>query len=140
MQDDQPSLKPIGESKKKILLIEDDVFISQMYVAKFKQTPYELLRTADGEEGLMLARREKPEGILLDIILPKIDGFKILEELKRDETTKHIPIILLTNLGQEANIQRGMSMGAVDYIVKAHYTPQEVVESVEKILAGMPTH
>jgi len=137
MENNQLSPEFVEAKKKKILLIEDDTFISQMYTAKFKQTPHELLSVGDGEEGLALAKEENPEAILLDIVLPKVDGFKILEKLKADETTKNIPIILLSNLGQEANIQKGMSMGALDYIVKAHYTPQEVVERVEKILGGV---
>jgi len=137
MDQNQPP-SPVKEvNDNRILLVEDDAFISQMYAIKFKQTKHNLLTAMDGEEGLSMAKEEKPDAILLDLVLPKVDGFGVLEALKKDESTKHIPVILLTNLGQEANVQRGMSMGAADYIVKAHYTPQQVVERVEKILGEL---
>ena len=120
--------------KKRILLIEDDSFIAQLYALKFKQTPYEFNQARDGDEGIALAKDQKPDLILLDIILPKNNGFTILENLKKDETTKDIPVILLTNLGQQENIQKGMTLGAVDYIIKAHHTPQEVVTKIEPFL------
>ncbi|MBI3335829.1 MAG: response regulator [Candidatus Portnoybacteria bacterium] len=120
--------------KKKILLIEDDSFISQMYSLKFKQTPYDFLVARDGKEGLQMVKEQKPDLILLDIILPEIDGFTLLAEIKKDPELASIPLLLLTNLGQQENIQKGMALGANDYIIKAHYTPQEVVEKVEAFL------
>ena len=133
MEQDQALLED-SIKKKRILLIEDDAFIAQLYGLKFKQTPYEFILAKDGDEGISLAKEDKPDLILLDIILPKNNGFTILENLKKDESTKNIPVILLTNLGQQENIQKGMTLGAVDYIIKAHHTPQEVVEKVRPFL------
>lgn len=121
--------------KKKILLIEDDSFISQMYDIKFKQTDYDFLVAKDGKEGLQMIKDSKPDIILLDIVLPEIDGFTVLEEIKKDPELSSIPVLLLTNLGQQENIQKGLSLGAKDYIVKAHSTPQEVVEKVQAYLS-----
>jgi len=120
--------------KKKILLIEDDGFIAQMYGFKFKDTPYEFLVTTSGEEGWEIIKNQKPDVILLDIILPGIDGFELLTRIKNDPELESIPVLLLTNLGQQDNIQKGMALGASDYIIKAHYTPQEVVDKVESFL------
>lgn len=128
-----------GQQKDTVILIEDDPFIAQMYALKFKQTPYNLVIGHDGEEGLALISEKKPVMVLLDVILPKMDGFTILQKIKSDEATKHTPVVLLTNLGQEQDIKKGMDLGAADYIVKAHYTPQEVVQKVESILGKNKT-
>lgn len=122
--------------RKKILLIEDDSFISQMYSMKFKQTNFDFVVARDGAEGMELAKKEKPDLILLDIILPEMDGFEVLRQLKEDPMLQSIPVVLLTNLGQQENIQKGMAMGAKDYIIKAHYTPQEVVEKAQTFLTN----
>ncbi len=122
------------EKKKRVLLIEDDSFISQLYALKFSKTPYEMILARDGEEGIALSKDQKPDLILLDIILPKLSGFSVLESFKSDPETKDIPVILLTNLGQQENIQRGMNLGAADYIIKAHHTPQEVINKIEPFL------
>jgi len=116
--------------KKKILLIEDDSFISQMYSMKFRQLPFDFLVAKDGAQGLEMIKKEKPDLVLLDIILPEIDGFEVLRILKEDPELRSIPVVLLTNLGQQENTQKGMAMGAKDYIIKAHSTPQEVVDKV----------
>ncbi len=117
--------------KKKILLIEDDEFICQMYGMKFQQTPYQLILAKDGQEGLDLMKKEKPDLVFLDIVLPGLDGFEVLIKAKNDPELSAIPIMLLTNLGQEDHIKKGISLGAEDYIVKAHLTPQEVVGKVD---------
>jgi DNA-binding response OmpR family regulator len=77
-----------------------------------------------------------PDLVLLDVVLPKKDGFEILEALRREERTKKLPIILLTNLGQKPDVERGVSLGADDYIIKAHFTPSEVVEKIKQVLGG----
>lgn len=124
------------EPKKKILLIEDDSFISQMYSVKFRQTEYDFIVANNGKEGIEMIKAQKPNLILLDIILPEMDGFTLLEEVKKDETLKSIPIILLTNLGQQEYIQRGLALGANDYIIKAHSTPQEVIDKVTSYITA----
>lgn len=121
--------------KPSIVLVEDDDFISEMYALKFK-SDYDFEVARDGAEGLALIQKVKPDLVLLDIILPQLDGFEVLERLKQDPATKDIPVLLLTNLGQKDNVKKGLRLGAVDYIIKAHYTPTEVVEKVKRTLAG----
>ncbi len=124
------------DNKIKILLIEDDSFLLSMYTAKFELENFEVYAAGDGEKGLKLAESKPLDIILLDIILPKVDGFEVLQKLKFDEKLKKIPVILLTNLSQKNDIERGMSMGANDYLIKAHFTPAEVVEKVKKVLGS----
>jgi CheY-like chemotaxis protein len=93
-----------------------------------------ILVTENGEAGLMDAKKKNPDVILLDILLPKMDGFTVLEKLKEDGATKKIPVILLTNLGQKDDVQRGLKLGAVDYLIKAHFKPSETVVKVKKAL------
>jgi DNA-binding response OmpR family regulator len=121
----------MGNSKAKVLLIEDDLVLTEMYNLKFKEMGIDLLMAADGLSGLSLAKQELPIVILLDIIMPKMDGFAVLTELKKDVKTKNIPVILLSNLGQKNDIAKGKQLGAADYIVKATMTPSQIVEKVE---------
>lgn len=119
---------------KKILIIEDDPFLSEMYSAKFTESGFETKVAIDGQTGLAKAKEIKPDLILLDIVLPKMDGFEILKIIKEDESLKGIPIILLTNLGQKNEVEKGLSLGADEYIIKAHFTPTAVVAKVKEIL------
>ncbi|MCD4762252.1 response regulator [bacterium] len=118
----------------KILLIEDDPFLLSMYSTKFELEGFRIITAEDGEKGLRLALTVDPSIILLDILLPKMNGFDVLEKLKADDKGKDIPVILLTNLNQKDEIERAMSMGADDYLIKAHFLPSEVVEKIMKIL------
>ena len=128
-------------SKKiKILLIEDDSFLLSMYTIKFESENFEVIVAKDGENGLKSAAREMPSIILLDILLPKMDGFEVLKELKNNKATGHIPVILLTNLSQKNEIEQGLSMGAEDYLIKAHFMPSEVVEKIKKVLTLKSTN
>ena len=115
-------------SPKKILIIEDDVFLNELMAKKLIEEGFDVLKAANGEEGLEQARQEKPDLILLDLILPGMDGFEILEKLKEDTETSSIPVIILSNLGQREDIERGFDLGADDYLIKAHFTPDEIVE------------
>ncbi len=119
----------------RIFLVEDDSFISGMYQTKLKNMGYTVELAADGEVAWKrLTEDPLPDLVLLDVVLPKKDGFEILEELRAQDRTKNLAVILLTNLGQKPDVERGVKLGADDYIIKAHYTPSEVVEKVEKIL------
>ncbi|MDP3964591.1 MAG: response regulator [bacterium] len=118
----------------KILLIEDEKMLSSMYSTKFTKEGYNLVAAYDGEEGLAKAKTEKPDLILLDIIMPKLDGFVVLKALKEDSSLKDIPVILLTNLGQDEDIKKGKELGANDYFIKANHTPAEVVEKARAVL------
>ena len=125
----------MADKKVKILLIEDEEMLANMYEVKFKNDGFELVKALDGADGLEKAKTVSPDFILLDIIMPKMDGFSVLKSLKEDAATKDIPVMLLTNLGQEEDIERGKKLGAVGYLVKANVTPSEVVEAVKKQIA-----
>lgn len=120
--------------KKKILLVEDEPMIADMYATKFSLEGYDVVTAHDGAEGLAMAKSEKPDIILLDIIMPKLDGFATLKAIRDDASIKPAPVILLTNLGQEDDIKKGKELGADDYFVKANHPPQEIVEKVTTVL------
>ena len=120
--------------KKVVLIVEDDEMISSMYKMKLDAGGYEVLIADNGADGLETAKKEKPDMILLDVILPQLDGFSVLEGLKENEGTKNIPVMVLTNLGTEEDMEKGKKMGAVDYIVKANLTPAEVINKVAEHL------
>jgi len=115
-------------------LVEDDVFLANIYKTKFEMEGFNVFLAENGEAALEEVKKKKPEIILLDILLPKLDGFAVLEKIKADKTTKDIPVILLTNLGQKDDVEKGLEMGAVDYLIKAHFKPSEVVDKVKKVL------
>jgi len=118
----------------KILIIEDDKFLRELITKKVGKEGYEVVGAMDGEEGLTMAGKEQPSLILLDLILPTMDGFEVLRRLKEQETTKNIPIIILSNLGQKEDIDKGMQLGATDYMIKAHFTPGEITEKIKSIV------
>jgi len=122
------------ENKIKIVLVEDDAFLAGMYVTKLNLEGYDVHLASDGEKGLKLVKEELPGIILLDVILPKMSGFDVLKDLKADAKTKNIPVILLTNLGQRDDVKKGLDLGAVDYLIKAHFMPSEVVEKIKKLV------
>ena len=119
---------------KKILLVEDELTLSEMYKTKFKREGFDVVVLGSGEVVFETAKKIKPNIILLDVILPKIDGFAVLKELKKNVSTKKIPVIMLTNLGQDEDKKKGKDLGAEDYVVKADSTPAQVLERVEKVL------
>ena len=123
------------KKNKKILIIEDDIFISEMYMTKFKSCGWNVYTAENGHTGLKKSLEKIPDVILLDIIMPRMDGFEMLKAIKKDKILKNIPVIILSNLGQKEEIKKGLDLGADDYIIKAHFTPQEIVEKVEKQLA-----
>ncbi len=126
--------RKLKEEKIKILIIEDDVFLADLYRTKFELENFAVSVAYDGEKGREMIGRIQPNIILLDLILPKIGGFTILEQLKDDKVLKGIPVILLTNLSQKADIDRGLKMGADDYLIKAHFMPSEVVAKIKKLV------
>lgn len=117
-----------------VLLVEDDNFLGNIYKTKFELEKFKIILAKDGLEGLEMAKKKKPDIILLDVLMPKMDGFTVLEHLKKDKNTLNIPVILLTNLGQKDDVEKGLELGAVDYLIKAHFKPSETVEKVKKIL------
>lgn len=119
---------------EKILLVEDDLFLSDIYKTKFEQVGYIILVAENGTEGVKKARESQPDLILLDIVLPEMNGIEVLDQLKSAKETKSIPVVFLTNLGSDQEIKEGLKKGAVGYLVKSQFTPSEVVAEVEKIL------
>ncbi len=122
------------KNKVHVLLVEDDVFLSGIYQKKFEMEGYKVTTADNGEKAVNEAKKKKPDIVLLDVLLPKLDGFAVLEKLKEDATTKDIPVILLTNLGQKDDVEKGLQAGAVDYLIKAHFKPSEIVDKVKKVL------
>ncbi|MFA6106557.1 MAG: response regulator [Patescibacteria group bacterium] len=127
-------VKKSAGGKKKILIIEDDKMISGMYKMKLEDHGYVALTAGDGKVGLELAIKEKPDLILLDIMMPMVDGFSVLAEIKAAPGMKNTPVIIMTNLGTTEDKDKGKKMGASDYIVKADLTPAQIVEKAEKYI------
>lgn len=119
---------------KNILIIEDDKFLRELIAQKLVNEGYKISEAVDGEEGLEKIKKEKPDLILLDLILPGIDGFAVLIEMKENPAVVQIPVIILSNLGQRDDIEKGLKLGATDYLIKAHFTPAEIIEKIKNIL------
>jgi len=119
--------------KKKVLIIEDEKFLLEMYQMRLISADYEVLTAQDGKTGLHLAVEEKPDLIVLDIVMPEISGFEVLRMLKKDPDTKDIPVLVFSNLGQQEEIEKGLKLGADDYIVKTEVTPTQLIEKIDKM-------
>ncbi|MFH0792036.1 MAG: response regulator [bacterium] len=122
------------ENIKKILMIEDDIFLRKIYRDKLQRSGFEFVEAINGEEGLNKVVSEKPDLVLLDIILPKKNGFDVLREIKDNKETMGTAVVILSNLGQEVDIKRGMALGANDYFVKTEVTLEEVVVRIKEWL------
>ncbi|MEK7519581.1 MAG: response regulator [Patescibacteria group bacterium] len=120
--------------EKAILIIEDDKFLRELISQKLNKEGYKVIEAGDGEEGVKKLKEEKPDLILLDLILPGIDGFEVLTRVKEDASVAQIPVIILSNLGQVDDVERGLKLGAVDYLIKAHFTPGEIIEKIKNVL------
>lgn len=124
----------MGATTTHILLVEDDAFLANIYKTKFEMEGFKVSIAGNGELGLKEAKKKKPDIILLDILLPKMDGFTVLQHIKEDSDLKDIPVVLLTNLGQKDDVEKGLKLGAADYLIKAHFKPSETVDKVRKVL------
>ena len=119
---------------KKILFVEDEEALQRAMGDTLEGGGYTALKALDGEAGLSMAKKELPDLILLDLILPKKNGFEILEDLKKDASVKNIPVIVLTNLEGSAEVERALSLGATTYLVKANYKLDELLGKIELVL------
>jgi DNA-binding response OmpR family regulator len=119
---------------KNILIIEDDRFLRELIARKLIKEDFNISEAIDGEEGIKKIKEEKPDLVLLDLILPGIDGFEVLSKMKEDPSIIRIPVIILSNLGQREDVERGLKLGAVDYLIKAHFTPGEIIEKIKLAL------
>ena len=126
---------------KTILLVEDDPFLIDIYRTKLREAGFKLELATDGEEALKKVKennsRQKPlwpDLLILDIVLPHIDGWEVLRKVRQEPAFKNLKVIILSNLGQKLEVEKGLKMGAVKYLIKAHHTPSEVVEEIKKII------
>jgi len=119
---------------KTIIFIEDEPTLQKTVGRFLENEGYEIKSAIDGETGLAMVKKIKPDLVLLDLILPKKDGFEVLKEIKGDETTKDIPVIILTNLEKTADIEKTLSLGATTYLVKANYELEEIVKKIKEII------
>jgi DNA-binding response OmpR family regulator len=126
----------MGESTRRILLAEDDRFLRKAAETALKRQGFTVLAAVDGEEALRMARTEAPDLILLDLIMPKLQGFEVLRALKADAATAATPVIILSNLGQDSDVKQAMEAGAVGYFVKANLSLQDLVKKVGETLGG----
>jgi CheY-like chemotaxis protein len=124
------------QQSKSILLVEDDRFLRKAAEATLRRHGFIVRTAADGEEALQRVRDEVPDLVLLDLIMPKLQGFEVLRILKQDPTTKQIPIVVLSNLGQESDVQQALQGGAVAYFIKANLSLQELVTKVQTLFTG----
>ena len=126
----------VNDQPRRILLVEDDRFLRKAAETTLKQQGYTVITAADGEEALRVAGSAPPDLILLDVIMPKLNGFQVLDALKKDPTTAHIPVIILSNLGQDRDVQQAMEAGATAYFIKADLSLQALVQRVGETLAA----
>jgi len=119
---------------KKILLIEDDKFLGKIINKKLLKEGYTVIRATDGEQGVLKVEEQNPDLILLDIVLPEMNGFEVLAKLKSSPALAKIPVIILSNLGAKDEIKKGLDLGADDYLVKAHFNPSEIISRIEAVI------
>lgn len=117
---------------KKVLIVEDEQLIGDLLQKKLREEGYYVFTARDGEEGLQQIRDERPDMILLDIVLPRLNGFEVLAEVKKDEELRRIPVIIISNSGQPIEIERAKEAGVRDWLVKTEFDPQEVLEKVRR--------
>lgn len=118
----------------RVLFVEDDPTVAQMYRLKLELDGYQVIMAKDGEEGLRLAREVDPDIVFLDIRLPKVDGFSVLEGLRATDRTRHVPVVILSNYGEQDLVDRGLRLGALEYLIKSQTTPAHLSRGVENWL------
>jgi len=115
----------------RVLFVEDDPTVAQMYRLKLELDGYQVIMAKDGEEGLRLANEIEPDIVFLDIRLPKVDGFAVLEGLRSREETRNVPVVILSNYGEQELVERGLKLGALEYLIKSQTTPANLSRGVE---------
>jgi DNA-binding response OmpR family regulator len=119
---------------KNILLVEDDSFLIDIYTTKLKESGFSVDVASEGDEAVRKAKEEKFDLVLLDIVLPKVDGWDILKQIKAESKLKDLKVIIISNLSQKEEVEKGMNLGASKYLIKAHFTPSEVVKEIKEVL------
>ncbi|PIQ75427.1 MAG: response regulator [Candidatus Portnoybacteria bacterium CG11_big_fil_rev_8_21_14_0_20_40_15] len=130
--------KKANNPGNKIFIVEDDKFLRDLIIKKLDTEGYETAFAVGGEEALKKIGEEKPDLVLLDLILPGIDGYEVLKQMKNNSSDdiKKIPVIILSNLGQRDDVEKGINLGAVDFLIKAHFTPGEIIDKIKQVLEG----
>ena len=131
----QQATQPDTKGKTRVLVIEDDRFLQKILLMKFVAEGFVVQGASDGEDGLKQMLAEPPDLVVLDLILPKMNGFEVLTEMKTNSITKNIPVVILSNLGQEEDIRRVMELGALEFLVKSNHSIMEVVGKVKEVYA-----
>jgi CheY-like chemotaxis protein len=126
----------MAEQPKRILLVEDDRFLRKATEAMLRRHGFTVCTAADGEEALQRMQAEIPDLVLLDLIMPKLQGFEVLRIMKQNPATKQIPVVVLSNLGQESDVQQALQGGAIAYLIKANLSLQDLVAQVQKFITG----
>ncbi|MDP3970156.1 MAG: response regulator [bacterium] len=124
------------EPKKKILLIEDEQALSNILKERLLDSGYDVKIAIQGEEGWQKTKKEKPDLVLLDILLPRLDGFVYLKRLRTHKSFNQIPVIILSNLGEDIDLDKGKELGAVDYLVKSNHTLDAILDRINKVLTA----
>ncbi|NUM25955.1 MAG: response regulator [Candidatus Buchananbacteria bacterium] len=124
----------MAKKKIKILVVEDEEFLLELYEMKLRESGYDVFIASNGQEGYGLAELEKPDLILLDLLMPEVDGYDMLRKLKENPATKQIPAIIFSNLSQKEEIEKGLKLGAKDFIIKTSITPSQLEAKVKEFL------
>lgn len=119
-----------------VLVIEDDSFLVDAYSTKLRKAGFKTILATNGEEGLKQAKTNKPDVVLLDLLIPKRNGFDVLADLKADKHLRHVPVIVLSNLGQERDVEQVRQLGAEDYLIKANVTMKEIIAKIKQVTSG----
>lgn len=123
------------DKKIKVILVEDDEFLSRVLSFRLKDDGFDVVTVDNGAAAFDIIKKEKPNIVLLDLLLPQKDGFQILAELKQDAIAKEIPVVILSNLGQQTDVDKGLGLGAVDYLVKANFSIKDIVKKIKDLLS-----
>lgn len=119
---------------KSILLVEDDPFLIDIYAKKITKSGFKVQVAENGAKALKILKEKKPDLILLDIVLPEMEGWEVLQKIKDNKATADLKVVVLSNLGQRAEVEKGLKLGAIKYLIKAQHTPSQVVLEIKKIL------
>ena len=119
---------------EKVLLVEDDQFLIDIYTTKLKSEGFDLLLAQEGEEALEKIKNDKPDLVILDIVLPNVDGWQVLKQIKDIQGAEKIKILVLSNLGQKEEVEKGLKLGADKYLIKSNFTPSQVVAELKKLI------
>ena len=128
--------KTVDLEGKRVVWVEDDPFLNNLVKHKLSATKCVFFQASEGEQALKIISKEMPDIVMLDIILPGVDGFEILRRMKADPKIKRIPVVILSNLGQTSDIEKGKSLGAERFIVKATVTPDEIIEKIKEVITN----